>query len=149
MHAAPECHREGVGRAVIVADEWLLSVGLMGPTGRAIAQLCLRTQTRAFRLTGHILDLTGERERLAIHKACRLGCVPHVVVRCMRCGSRAWLADWHASITRETPETEYALSVFRHKADQYGLDFHKQCNGDDTARGLSALLGPRDGEVRW
>jgi hypothetical protein len=125
---------------VIIADAWLLDLAMEGVNQQTVAHVCLVCQVRVFFRTGHILALNDERARTDIRRAARSAHIPHTIVRCLRCGERAWFLDWWASVCLMTPAKAHLLDAYREHVETLGYGFMKPCTGDEHAIGMSYLV---------
>jgi len=130
---------------MIVGDPWLFELALAGQGQTRIAIVLLRTQAATAHRTGHIMDLSEEAVRRRIRGASRFDIVPSVRVRCMRCGTWAFLNDWvKAQIMGAGDRAELLGSKHREGTDGM-YAFMKLCTGKqvalETDAAISALLG--------
>ena len=78
----------------LVADPWLLELGLAGDQEKAVAGVLLEAQLRIAARLEHDLDFSREYVKKAIAKAAKRGAVPRCYMRCSRCGVEQTVQGW-------------------------------------------------------
>jgi hypothetical protein len=141
--------RQGLARfledGVIVGDPWLFELALGGQGQARMAITLLRTQAQTAHRTGHIMDLSEEPTRRRIKGASRFDIVPMARVRCMRCGTWAYLSDWVKAMTMGKEERTSTLRSKYLDGTEGMYAFMEPCQGKkvaiETDAAISALLG--------
>lgn len=126
----------------IIADPWLLDLGVRGGNYRIIAARLLRCQVRTYNHTGHIMDLGGVSVRATITWYAGYGKIGSNVVRCSRCDAKAMLNAW---VNADQPEMREGLNDQFAQANSIqkgAMAFRAPCAGDTLARGMADILRP-------
>lgn len=126
----------------IIADPWLLDLGVRGGNYRIVAARLLRCQVRTYNLTGHIMDLCSVSVRATITWYAGYGKIGFNVVRCSRCDAKAMLPAW---VNADKPEMREGLADQWKEANSVQRDamaFRAPCSGDTLARGMADILRP-------
>jgi hypothetical protein len=129
---------------VIVGDPWLFELALGGRGQARMASLLLRTQAQTAHCTGHIIDLSEGAVRSRIKGASRFDIVPMVRVRCLRCGTWAYLRDWVKAMAMSKEERITTLRSKYLAGTERMYAFMEPCQGKkvalETDAAISALL---------
>jgi hypothetical protein len=124
----------------ITVDAWLLDLAAKSAREASVARTLATTQHRVSRDLGHVLALNDEFVRRRISEKARVGRLPTISVRCVRCPAVAALGDW-VKVAGMAEHQRFAW--FEHIAKTYGHkrgDFLKPCLGDlQAARTLDAI----------
>lgn len=126
----------------IIADPWLLDLGVRGGNYRIVAARLMRCQVRTYNHTGHIMDLGSLSVRATITWYAAYGKIGSNVVRCSRCDAKAMLDAW---VNADKPEMRQGLAdqlAEANSTQKSAMAFRASCPGDVLARGMADILRP-------
>lgn len=114
----------------LICDVELIALGMSSERARYACLLLMAVQSQAWLRFGHLLDLSEEGMRRRLRKGLDDGRLATAHVRCLRCGSVAFLCDW----VDATIERHNALvpSRWRLAWDTEPVDaaYRRACTGD-------------------
>ncbi len=129
----------------LIGDPWLLELATRGPLYQGVCARLLRCQILTARYTNHVLDFGDEEVRRAIGRYARYGKVSRCPVRCLRCGTSAGLRNWEYGVDLRGDFRQDAINRMRQSYFPGDAAYLEQCDPKDTATGMLAVLGLKDG----
>lgn len=121
---------------ILIADVWLANLVTSRTDAHESAAQLLAAQILTYNRRGHLLDLSGEPTRKAIVYAAKLRTIPHVMVRCSRCGVMATLPMWVRAAAWEQPEMDRRRDVVQQNPTLADPRFLETCPGDEIVADL-------------
>lgn len=125
---------------LITVDPALLELAERGPSYRIAAHSLAVMQHHIARDHQHIVALNDEFVRKAIIRAAKLGKIPQVNVRCLRCAAAASLTDWITLSLTPKIEKGALWEAVRNTRGSAAARFTQICPGAGKADMLLEVL---------
>ncbi len=123
----------------LVGDHYLALMLMPGDPASGPAAKLLRAQILTYNRTGHLIGMSEELPKRRISEAAKQGRLPRIYLRCLRCGTPAWLNDWivGAELVFEERNDRLRQLEARGKGDLAG--FLKRCTGMEYLEMIATL----------
>lgn len=133
---------------MITVDPWLLDLAEKGLSSATIARQLAYAQHNLTRDSGHMLALNDAYVRRKVQQSARAKKIARVMVRCIRCGCVASLADWIGIAAKTEQERFRFWEAIRQSQGDLAAQFVQTCPGDaKAAEYLAVLDGINDGRL--
>lgn len=113
----------------LICDWWLEEFLLPGSKGVEPASRLAHMQISTYSSTGHVVHLSDQYVRRKLRASLKVGRIERLWIRCMRCGTAAWIGDWLAASQYDVSRRKMAAETIERTLRNASVAFLQPCPG--------------------